>query len=97
MHIEKLKYQFVQMLVQFSVDRTLAGSEAHKFFNQRKLDYASNFNRNKRLAGDEGTVNARSYKYRRGQRNEGTPGNKVSIFHHVLSQQNAFSSFRMYA
>ncbi|CAG8698341.1 14789_t:CDS:10 [Funneliformis caledonium] len=57
---------------QFSVDRTLTGNEAHRIFDRKKLNYALNSNITeksigKRLADDDGTEDARSYKYQRGQ------------------------------
>ncbi len=64
---------FYDLQVQFSVDRTLTGNEAHRIFDQKKIDYALNSNKNsigKHSADDEGMGDARSYKHRRGEDDE---------------------------
>ncbi|CAI2186908.1 17468_t:CDS:10 [Funneliformis geosporum] len=70
---------------QFSVDRTLTGNEAHRIFDRKKLNYALNSNITeksigKRLADDDGTEDARSYKYQRGQgyKEPSTPEDNIS-------------------
>jgi len=75
--------------VQFSVDCTLAGNEVQRIFDQKKIDYALNSNKNsigKHSADDEGMEDARSYKHRREEDDEPprTPEDKVVVFFTAL-------------
>jgi len=76
--------------VQFSVNHTLAGNEAYRIFNQKKIDYVLNSNKNsirKHSADDEGIEDARSYKHRRDDddKSSRTPEDKVVVFFHSFS------------
>ncbi|CAG8696059.1 16169_t:CDS:10, partial [Funneliformis caledonium] len=79
-----LELKIKQAEIQFSVDRTLMGNEAHRIFDQKKIDYALNSNENsigKHSADDEGMEDARSYKHRRGEDDEPprTPEDQITF------------------
>ncbi|CAG8593354.1 8239_t:CDS:10 [Acaulospora morrowiae] len=63
-----LELRIKQAEIQFFVDRTLAGNAAHRIFDQKKIDYALNLNKNSigKHSYDKGMEDACSYKYRRG-------------------------------